>query len=211
MSGAARVHAIEALEHLKQHLCVFREDAREAIGAAEWELRRTTDWVRGQLESWRGEARRRRDEVARAKNELDRRKLQRVAGKPPDCTEQEKDLAAARRRLDEAEQKVENCRQWVTLWQRAVDENIGPLRRFSDFVQTELPKAEALLERKSADLDTYLRLGPPPVPVAAGSPQPSPQSPVRPAADPVIEPGGEPARPSASEAPAAPADEGREP
>ncbi len=209
MSGAARVHAIEALEHLKQHLCVFREDAGEALGAAEWELRRTTDWVRGQLESWRGEARRRRDEVARAKNELDRRKLQRVAGKPPDCTEQEKALAEARRRLDEAEQKIDNCRHWVIQWQRTVDENIGPLRRFSDFVQTELPKAAALLDRKSAALDAYVRLGPPPAP--AGSPQPSDQSSVRPEAGPVIEPGGEPAGPSASEAPAAPADEGRQP
>lgn len=167
MNPSANVRTVEVLVELKEALAGFKHDGQDALGSVEMELRRAADWLDGQLAHWKKEVRDRQEEVIQAKNDLARRKLERVAGRPPDCTEQEKALARAQHRLREAEEKVVACRRWQPALQRAVDEHIGPVRRLAGMLEGDWPRALALIDRKIAALDAYLLLAPPSSPAPA--------------------------------------------
>lgn len=160
MSHAARVTSIEALEDLKLALCAFKDDGQDALCQVELTIRRTFDWLRDQHQLWKREVRIRYDEVVQAKAVLTTRKMTKVAGRTPDCTEQEDALERAEQRLREAHEKVEKCRRWEPALQREVDEHIGPIRRLAALFEGEWPKALALLDRKLAALDAYVALAP---------------------------------------------------
>src|SRR5205823_13220151 len=89
MSRSARVESVEALKHLKAHLCEFGVDAQKALCATEIEIRRSLDWVQGQLKYWQRQVRERQEDVARTRNELFQRKYWRGDGRGPGYTEQE--------------------------------------------------------------------------------------------------------------------------
>jgi hypothetical protein len=165
MIQAANVLAIEVLTELKEALCLFKHDGQDALGSVEMELRRAFDWLDGQLSYWKKEVRQRQEEVIQAKNDLARRKMESIAGRQPDCTEQQKALARAQQRLREAEDKVVACRRWQPALQRAVDEHIGPVRRLTAMLDGDWPRALALLDHKIAALDAYTSLAPPSAPV----------------------------------------------
>src|SRR5208283_1619299 len=102
MSGSANV-TFEALQALREALCVFQEDGQDGLGAITMEIQRTFQWLDGQLQSWQREVRRCEDDVTQAKAELSQRKMTRFFGQVVDCTVQEKALRKAQMRLQEAE------------------------------------------------------------------------------------------------------------
>src|SRR5437879_1633488 len=110
MSESARVTAIDAIDDFRKALCIFREEALEALSAAAMGIRRDEDWLEDQLKYWRHEIRRCEEQVTQAKLELSQRKIYRAGERVPDCTVQEKALRMARARLEDAEEKAESCR-----------------------------------------------------------------------------------------------------
>src|SRR5438105_13737992 len=75
MSESARVTSIDALRDWKEALCVFKQDAAEALCANEMEIRRFFDWLDEQTKYWQNEVRRREDLVVQARNALVRKKM----------------------------------------------------------------------------------------------------------------------------------------
>ncbi len=171
MRDAARVLAVDVLEELRLALLAFAEEGRHALDMAEGEIRRIETWVAEQLGVWHAEVRRREEEVFLAKQELTRRKMMGSRDHPVDTTDQEKALQTARSRLRYAEDKVEITRNWVRQLVHELEEYEGPARGLRSVLESDVPRASALLERKSASLDAYLNLG---LPAQAGAGQPGP-------------------------------------
>lgn len=162
MSQTARVRSIEAIEDFKTALCRFGADAKAALDAVEMEVRRSFDWLNGQVQHWRKEVQRREQAVGVARVELNRRKISRIFGQQPDCTEQEEALREAQQRLRLAEAKVERCRRWEPVLRHAMGEYEGPSRQLASLLEMVLPKAVAILDQKTEALESYVLMAPPP-------------------------------------------------
>lgn len=167
MSRSARVESVEALKHLKAHLCAFGVDAEKALCATETEIRRALDWVQSQMKYWQRQVRERQEELAKAKSDLFQRKYWRGDGRGPGYTEQEIAFRKAQERLKEAETKVENCRRWGRNLPQAVNEYEGPARQLKGLLEADLRNSIALLERKITALDAYVSMTPPSLPNTA--------------------------------------------
>jgi hypothetical protein len=165
MSDSARVTSIDALRDWKEAVCVFKDDAAEALCANELEIRRFFDWLDQQTKYWQNEVRRREDLVVQARNALVRKKMMVTpAGREPDTIEEEKALRRAKAMLAAAEEKLETARKIVPVVRRAVEEYEAPARRLSGMLDSDVPQALALLGQKLDALDAYLSTAPPPAP-----------------------------------------------
>lgn len=170
MSTGAKVSSIEALVQFREALCTFAADVREALCAADADIRRTFDWLQEELKWWQKEIYRRQDLVGQARVALNRKKMERIFGRKPDITEEEKQLRKAILRLQQAEDMVVRIRRAVPQLQHAVTSYEGPARQLSGFIDGVVPNDLALLERKITALDEYVRLAPPTTgaPIAVG-------------------------------------------
>jgi chromosome segregation ATPase len=164
VAEAAHVTSLPVLAELRAALLTFTEEARDALGAVEMEIRRTFEWLDEQLKSWVHEVRRAEDALFEAKQELARRKLMRIGDRPPDCTEQEKALRRAQARLEHAQQQRDKTRAWLLELPKAVGEYDGPARQLGNLVEADLRRACALLEHKLAALEAYIGLMPTSIP-----------------------------------------------
>ena len=180
MSQAARVSSIDAVKDFREALASFCEDAREALGAIDMEARRIHEWVlHDQWHFWRRQVLVRQDELAQAKADLFRRQLARISGQDPDCIEQKEAVWEAQRRVEEAEEKVEKCRQWGRLLQRALEEYQGPARQLAALVEGQPPQGVAVLGQIIDSLEAYVSLG-----AAPGGEPPAVSTPPAPPAGP---------------------------
>ena len=160
MANYARVESIESLKALRASVVKFIEAADRATVEADAEIDHTLDWVRREQSAhWRGQIRRRTEGVHRAKEDLSRKRMSfTVSGSPPSTVDEEKALAIAGRRLEEAEEKVKAVKAWA---QRIVKERTvykgltGPIR---SLLGGDLPRGLRELDGMLASLDAYLAL-----------------------------------------------------
>jgi len=153
--SSARVTSIDALRDFKTALIQFGLDAKEALGAAEIELRRITEWLDQQLSRWRKVVREQEEEVIRAKADLTQRKY---AADGRGYTEQEIALTRAQRRLQEAQTRLENTRRWIRELPREIEEYQGPARVLGGMLDADLNRTIAHLERRIQALEAYVQL-----------------------------------------------------
>src|SRR5262249_30237472 len=77
MSQSANVRSVEAIAAFRVAVTNAADDARNALGGTEMEIRRMRDWLqRAQLTYWQGQIKRRNELLSRARTELHRRRLQ---------------------------------------------------------------------------------------------------------------------------------------
>ncbi|GIW81022.1 MAG: hypothetical protein KatS3mg105_2829 [Gemmatales bacterium] len=168
MEPSAKLTSIDALRRFKGQIEVFGEEAKEALSANEMEIQRAFSWLEEQLKHWQKQLRIRQEEYAAAKKNLAQRKMMRVLGRRPDCSEQEEAFERAARRLREAEQKLANSRRWGPLLRRAVDEYQAKARLLQHTLEIELVRACAQMEQRLKALEEYTRLMAPATPMSAG-------------------------------------------
>jgi hypothetical protein len=156
--SAAQVHAIERLADFKSALICFAERARDAMSGNAMEIRRSGDWLEGQLGLWKAEQRRAEEVVVKARNELSRKKMMRIGDRPPDTTEEEKALRKAQARLAFIEERRESTVSWIRQLPDAVEEYDGQARPFQDLIECEVARMIAFLEQKIAALQEYRRV-----------------------------------------------------
>jgi hypothetical protein len=162
MSESAKVTSVEAIGTFRVQLCKFCEEVREALCAIDMEARRVLDWLaHDQPRYWRDAVRDAHEELNHAKTDLFRRRLAGINGEMPECTEQKDAIRRAQRRLEEAEDRIEKCRRWCQLIQRAKEEYDGPARQLAALVEGDPPDSVALLGQVLDRLDDYLIVGPP--------------------------------------------------
>ncbi|MGE3808300.1 MAG: hypothetical protein AB7K24_26870 [Gemmataceae bacterium] len=166
MQHAAKVTSLEAVQEFRSALLGFGADTREALSANDMEIQRAAAWLDEQLRFWKKEIHVRDEKLQTAKRNLQRKKMSKVMGRHPDCSEEEDIFELAKKRFQEAEQKLANCKRWIPQLQRAVEEYQGKARILGGMLEADLPRVSATLERKLDALDDYVRMAPPPTPSA---------------------------------------------
>ncbi len=160
MASSARVTSVQAIADFRAALLTFCQEAKEVLASIDMENRRMTDWVeRDRLSYWQREIRNRQEDVAQAKADLFRKQITRITGQNPDFIEERDALKLATYRLEEAEDKVQQCRRWGTrLLPRAIDEFQGPGRQLAGMVEGNPPSIVLFLDRVVRSLEAYLDL-----------------------------------------------------
>ena len=175
MANYARVESIEGLKALRASVVKFIEAADRATVEADAEIDHTLGWVRREQSAyWRGQIHRRSEGVRRAKEDLSRKRMSFTAsGSPPSTADEEKALAIARRRLEEAEQKIKAVKAWAQRIEkeRTVYKGLtGPIR---SLLGSDLPRGVRELDGMLASLEAYVSLE---TPLGADAPAARPRA-----------------------------------
>jgi hypothetical protein len=162
MGDQAKVTSTEVLQRFKFSLNQFDGDAREAITSLKLELRRALNWIeQDRARYWPREVHRASDAVAIARHDLERCEMALREEDKRSCYEQKLAFEQAKRRLRFAEEKVRAVRRWRVEMHRQADNFEGRLAKLANYLDSDLPRAIASLERMIAALDKYTnRAGP---------------------------------------------------
>ena len=169
MSRQAKVSSFAMLRRFRASLMTFASVAAGALDEAGTDLEGTRLWLRGdQHRYWKNQVRACTERFVRAKLALKQREVldRALAGTRSSCVDERKAVAAAQRRLREAEHKL----QQVELWNRQLEKESlefrGATQRLTSAVETDIPNACARLDKMLDSLEAYVALAPPEVPAA---------------------------------------------
>lgn len=153
----AHVDSIDALKELRTALWKFVEASNQSVSEAEADLQRTLNWLEHDARSyWVNQIARRKQAVMEARQARSAKKaFRRHDGSRPSAIEEEKALARAQQRLEEAESKVERVRQCALLLQREGHQYRGLMQRFIALLQVEVPTAAGYLDGLIRSLEGY--------------------------------------------------------
>lgn len=157
MGEHVRVESVEALTKFRAALCKFASTVQVALDEAEAEIQRTSFWVKQEQHNyWKRQAEKRAELYTRAKSELNRKKAEKTAlGGRYSCVDEQKALAAAERRLEEAKQKLTSVRRWSRLLDEESSSYLATAQGMSLAVQVEVPNALAQLDNMVKALEAY--------------------------------------------------------
>lgn len=162
MSQQARVNSIDAIRGFRSRLIVFAERAQSSLSDCDAEAQKTIMKLR--LEAgprWAKRLRERQDALQHAKSEL-LRKQSSFAVDSPTCLEQRKAVEAAKRAVDEAQEKVARIKHLVGELERAFTIYKGQVAGLSDLVTRNVPLGLARLDRMTDALEAYRSVNPAP-------------------------------------------------
>jgi hypothetical protein len=173
----ADVRSIDALRDWLAALAGYRHAAAEAVAGVDLEIRRGFEWLAEQEAQWKQAVRDRREEVVRAKAELSAKRFPGYDGRMPDTTIEERNLRRAEARLDHAHDQVKTCQAWAVKLPKLVDElYTAPARRLGLYLEGDLTRGAAALDRQVSALESYAGLRPDfaPAPSLSTAPPPGP-------------------------------------
>lgn len=163
MDYSANVKSLDALRELRGAYVQFGGDAKEAVIMLTLEARKAMQWLQvDRARYWPVELRKAQEWVVQARNELDRCQLHYGSEDAPSCFDQKKALEKAKRRLRLCEQKVKAVKKWTLAVRQELDDFDGELAKMTNWLETDLPRGVALLERMVRALDKYTSCEPPP-------------------------------------------------
>ncbi len=149
---SANVTSIDAPRQFRAALVRFIAEVEAALVTLELEAARPLEWIEA---DWRQEARKASEAVAEARVALERCQV-RIGGEDARyCYDERKALEKAKRRLLLSEEKVQSLRRWRNELQKAVEELQVQFARAKHYLETDLAKAIATLDRVAAALDRY--------------------------------------------------------
>lgn len=155
----ANVRSVDAIKDFKIALINFQEDARNALGGVEMEIRHVRNWLeRDQLAYWKAQVKRCNELVAEARTELHRRKLSQGNSDAVSDADQKEALRLAQRKLREAEEKVERIKKWVPVLEHAISEYHSQAQPLGDSLAGRLVGSLALLDRMITAVEQYLAI-----------------------------------------------------
>ncbi len=161
MSPRARIESIDALKELRTFLCNFGKKISVALDEADFDIRRTLDWLKNDRRAyWKKEVRIQQEQLVRAKLELKRKQY---FEKSPGhyFADEKKAVAAAQRRFDEAEDKFNKVHKWIPKLEKESYSCQGSLQGLSNLIQIELPNRRAQIDEMICALESYVSLSAP--------------------------------------------------
>jgi hypothetical protein len=173
MSESARVTSIDAIKDFQEGLSSFCEEAKQALLAIDMEAQRVLQWLQHDQHSfWRMTVRNRQEDVTEAKGALFRKKIAKISGERPDYLEEQEAVWMAQKRLEEAEEKLERCRHWARVVQKAMEEYQAPAQQLATMVEGQPPRSVVALNQIIDALESYVALSPSlePPPVTSAEP-----------------------------------------
>lgn len=157
MSERANVSSIAALEDFRAAIAEFVEEAERALTGADADLARVQSALSRELPAyWKGELRRREENVVRARIALEQASASREMGKS--TVEERKQLARAKREVEEARARQEATRRWRTRLDRAELVYRGRIEPLRTLLHAGAPRALAALRAMGERLDEYVSI-----------------------------------------------------
>lgn len=183
MTQSARVTSIDALPLLAAALQKFRSEGANAVDDVANEVRRALEWVRhDQKDYWTTELRRAEDALSQAKVQLQQAMaVRRLADRAPSCDDEKRMVERAKRRVEVARRKLDAVRHWSIALEQAADDFRRSHMQFASWIDLDVSRAAAVLNKMSESLVTYVSMKSPeeeemvaaeaekPVDAAAGS------------------------------------------
>ena len=136
---------------------VFQDEAENALLALDQQVSKVLAWYDYDAPHyWKEQVRKSFDDVARARAAYETCRMRTVAGHRPSCYEEKEALAAAKRRQEYAHEQVEVVGRWSVRLHRVIDEFRAQSGRFKLYLDSDVEKTAALLERTLASLESYM-------------------------------------------------------
>jgi hypothetical protein len=165
--GRAHIHSPDVIRDFRAHFIEFVELARRAIDDINRDVTRTQRWLEEeQAVHWKGELRRREELVQRAQSAYTFARLDSSPLRKTSCIDELKELDRARRRREEADEKLRAIKKWRMAIEQSTARGLGPVHAFGSAVTVQGAKAVARLDRMLDTLEAYLRDAPSPGPNA---------------------------------------------
>jgi hypothetical protein len=179
---AADVKSIDALQDWRVALINYRQDGLDCLSTIHNDVQKAFSWLDDTEAAWKRARRQAEEELVQAKAELTRREIPDFSGRMPDTTLQKKAVARAKAKIDFCDDQVAVTRQWRTRLPRMVNEEFeGPARRFGNFLEIDIARAVAGLDKQIDALVAYANMGKPLTGVpSAPSPAATPAAPLTP-------------------------------
>lgn len=168
MGEQARVNSVLMLKQLRASLATFAQIASVAMEEAGTDIQRTLRWLReDQYRHWIVQVRTRNERFVQAKLALKSKQVfdRTLAGTPSSCIDERKALAAAERRLQEAQDKLARVKAWSLQIDRELSDYRGAMQKLASALEVDVPNARARLDNMIDALEAYLALAPPEMPV----------------------------------------------
>jgi hypothetical protein len=177
MSRTANVLSVQTLKDFKNSMINFAEEARNALGGVDMELRKMRDWLeRDQLSYWQAQVKKRSEDLMQARSDLARRKLTQQGSDAVSDAEQKEAVRETTKRLRAAEEKVAVIKKLIPSLHHAIAEYHSHSQPLGDHLAGGFERALASLEKMTLSLEAYLRTKAPtapriaPVEAATGGP-----------------------------------------
>ena len=165
MAESAKVLSIQSLKDFRVALVTFTEEARNALGGVDMELKRMRDWLeRDQLSYWQMQVKRRHEAMMMARTELYRRRISQQGSDAISDTEQKEALKEAQRRLRIAEEKVEAVKKLIPIFHHAMAEYVSRAAPLTDHLSGGVDRSLGSLTKMIDSLEAYLALNAPAAP-----------------------------------------------
>lgn len=156
MERSAQVTSIDAIREFRAALLQFGGEAEDAVVMLILEARKAIHWLQqDRARYWPEQTRKAQEWVVQARNDLDRCQLHYGSEDAPSCFDQKKRLERAKRRLRLCEDKVKAVKRWTNTIRQELDDFDGELAKMTNWLETDLPRAAASLERMLRALDKY--------------------------------------------------------
>lgn len=156
MADSANVNSIDAVRNFRTALIQFGGDAEDALIMLTLEARKAIQWLQhDRARYWPEQLRRAQERVVQARNDLERCQLHYGSEDAPSCFDQKKALERAKRRLGVCEQKVKTVKKWILAIRQELDEFQGEMAKMNNWLEIDLPRATASLDRMLRALDKY--------------------------------------------------------
>jgi hypothetical protein len=162
MDSQAQVGSVEVFRDFRAVYSKFGDSARNALVAAELEIRRMLDWLeKDQVAYWKAEIRRREEKVNEAQTALHRKRITAAFGNIAADSEEILMLRRAQAKLAQAEEKLKLVKQWYITVEQEVQEYRGPVQQLSNLLDSGVPLALTSLDRMTDVIESYLAIATP--------------------------------------------------
>ena len=161
MTRSAHVTSIDAIAAFGGALRNFEDQSTRALVSIDEQAKGAQQWLEHDAPAyWRAQIRQRYDDVARTRTALESCRMRKVADNRPACLEEIAAHRTAQRRLQEAEDKVEEVRRWAQKVREEIDEYRSRIAKFRLSLERDMPRTLALIDRTVATLDSYAERSP---------------------------------------------------
>ena len=155
----ANVRDLDAIRLFRAALLAFSEEAEAAYQGLLMETQRSVDWIQSDRPHyWRIQVQQAFDLVAATRTALNRCQIMTVAGHRKSCIEEKQAHRHAKMRLQHCQEQVERVKRWGIKLRHDVDEFRGRLAGLRRMLDSDIPKALALLDKTASVLEAYAEI-----------------------------------------------------
>ena len=156
MCAKARVTNTQSLADFRPAIIRFKEDVERALTSPGSDAMRVLSWLQGdRLSHWKREIRVRSEAAVVAKSKLTQ---QVTSQQPRPSVDARKEYERAKRRVREAEEKLESTKRVINKLRKEIDYYRGAIQPMASVARADMQTALGRLDGQIRALDDYTRV-----------------------------------------------------